>query len=304
MSGQQGHQGHQGQKAGQQGQQSPLFSKKNKKNKKKEQEHLLEPDPIEIGQMCIVKEVKTFPQHILNNRSDYMKALLGRRTDHAAKLRENEDEDEEKDPPHNVSPIPSAPSTNASSNSGVDHSDEQESSSGDDEDESVVVGWEDFSYDRSRKMQIHPHQQEKWNERYADLVSFHAEHGHCNVPYTYNKDPGLLHWMKRQRHQYKRLQQGRRSNLTQARVQLLDGLGFHWNAHEIAWANNFEKLQEFQRRHGHCNVPSNYSDGGKLSNWLKRQKTQWKLFIAGKATSITQERVEKMTSLGVIWESE
>jgi hypothetical protein len=46
-------------------------------------------------------------------------------------------------------------------------------------------------------LQIHEHQNEKWNERYQQLVDFHRIHGHSVVPYHYKECPPLAWWVKR-----------------------------------------------------------------------------------------------------------
>ena len=55
---------------------------------------------------------------------------------------------------------------------------------------------EDFS-SKAESLQIHEHQNEKWNERYQQLVDFHRTHGHSVVPYHYKECPPLAWWVKR-----------------------------------------------------------------------------------------------------------
>ena len=59
----------------------------------------------------------------------------------------------------------------------------------------------------------------QWNEMFAQLQAFHAEHGHTNVPFT-PATQRLWHWMYMQR----RRQQG----MTSERRARLDSIGFQW----------------------------------------------------------------------------
>ena len=42
-----------------------------------------------------------------------------------------------------------------------------------------------------------PFHEEKWNQRYKELVVFHTEHGHVAVPHTYPPNQQLARWIKR-----------------------------------------------------------------------------------------------------------
>jgi Helicase associated domain len=66
-----------------------------------------------------------------------------------------------------------------------------------------------------------------WKERFALLVAFHKEHGHCLVPSTY---PDLGPWVRSQRKQYKHLQDGKKSQLTPDRITKLEQIGFVFRA--------------------------------------------------------------------------
>lgn len=163
--------------------------------------------------------------------------------------------------------------------------------------------------------QIQPHQNKKWMGRYKALVQYREKFGNCNVPFqtTFHKNIGsktkqqqeqhkkmvtLSKWVKRQRHQYKLRASGKHSHLTDERVQLLEDIGFIWDSHDAAWEENYEGLLEFHRKNGHCHVPVAEA---RLSTWMKRQRRQYKLFIAGKPSTMTQTRIDKLNKLGFVW---
>ena len=42
-----------------------------------------------------------------------------------------------------------------------------------------------------------PFHEEKWNQRYKELLVFHSQHGHVGVPHTYPPNQQLARWIKR-----------------------------------------------------------------------------------------------------------
>jgi hypothetical protein len=152
--------------------------------------------------------------------------------------------------------------------------------------------------------QIYPYQQERWMERYQDLVAFCHRHGHCNVPYMCNDNPCLGQWVKRQRHQYKLSKQGLHSNIDESRIQALNMLGFIWDSHGAAWEEKFEELKDFFQLHGNADVPCIYQGGGssQLSTWIKRQRRQYRLFIAGESSTMDRVRISRLEDIGFVWD--
>lgn len=73
-----------------------------------------------------------------------------------------------------------------------------------------------------------------WLNVYEELKQFYNEHGHCKVPQVYSKNPKLGKWVKAQRTQYRLLQNGKHSSMTNARIQLLESIGFIWEANHTA----------------------------------------------------------------------
>ena len=104
-----------------------------------------------------------------------------------------------------------------------------------------------------------------WDQRYAELVAFYRQHGHCRVP---NKQPAvekLCKWCYTQR----RLRA--QKNLRADREASLDELGFRWDATEIPglsyeetnehkWERQFQRLAQFKEQYGHCHVPAHWKE--------------------------------------------
>mmetsp|Transcript_8613 Transcript_8613/g.13276 ORF Transcript_8613/g.13276 Transcript_8613/m.13276 type:complete len:410 (-) Transcript_8613:132-1361(-) len=154
----------------------------------------------------------------------------------------------------------------------------------------------------SATYKFRPYQEEKWKERFEDLLAFRRENSHCLVPHTFPENPTLARWVKRQRYQYKLFQQKEPSSMTQERIDLLDGVGFVWHSHEVVWQERLSELMEYKKEHGDCLVPSNYTPNPKLATWVKCQRRQYKLHLRGSPSNITVERIHILEKAGFEWE--
>jgi Helicase associated domain len=151
-----------------------------------------------------------------------------------------------------------------------------------------------------------------WEETYQRLLEYQQEHGHTNVPRSYNDDnkrPLLGEWVTNQRFHKKK------QSLSQYRVNMLESIGFQWQLDsqdrrqqmrdERKWDVVFKRLELYQRQHGHVNVPKEYNDGKKphLGQWVSLQRFQFWIHrdTDGDASSLTAERISKLESLGFVW---
>ena len=144
------------------------------------------------------------------------------------------------------------------------------------------------------------HNEERWNERYTELVEYKVQYGNCNVPYNWPSNRTLSQWVKRQRHQYKLRQEEKHSNLTQERQELLDQLSFVWDSRACHWEDRFGELVAFHKKFGHCRVTQTNKSYRPLAIWLKRQRHQSRLYLEGdQSTGMTMERMMRLVNLGV-----
>ena len=104
---------------------------------------------------------------------------------------------------------------------------------------------------------------------------------------------------KFQRQQYILFVRGKHSQLTRQRVDMLEKIGFVWNARTNAWDTHYENLKVFKKTHGHIFVPV---ANKVLSQWIKRQRKQYKKHKKGLESSLTVERVERLNKLGFLWD--
>lgn len=147
-----------------------------------------------------------------------------------------------------------------------------------------------------------PFHEERWDQKLLELRVFRKRHGHCLVPHTYPPNPQLARWVKRQRRQFKLMQDGRPSTMTPDRVEILEQDGFVWDSHEAAWREKIEDLRKYRAKHGHCLVPSNYKENPQLATWVKCQRRQYKLYWESKPSAMNPTRIAELESEGFRWE--
>eukprot|EP00980_Cylindrotheca_fusiformis_P009455 scaffold2068_cov96-Cylindrotheca_fusiformis.AAC.11 len=73
--------------------------------------------------------------------------------------------------------------------------------------------------------------------------------------------------------------------------------------HIEQWNVRFKELVEFQKAHGHCLVPMYDHHSPKLSNWVKRQRNQYRLKMEGKHSTLCDKRQKALEDLGFVWDS-
>ena len=148
---------------------------------------------------------------------------------------------------------------------------------------------------------------QKWQQRYEELKDYQRNHGHCNVPATYEDNPTLAKWVITQR-----ISQ-RKELLTAEREKKLDDIGFAWRLRGssagsssaaaaaaattpmVRWQQRFEELEAYKRMNGHCNVPVAYEDNPALGQWVATQRT------SHRKETLAAERKLKLDSIGFAW---
>ena len=71
---------------------------------------------------------------------------------------------------------------------------------------------------------------QRWNKRYNELVAYKEQHGDCNLAERDEDHKQLGGWVKTQRREYSNLMQGKKSAMTEERINKLKGIGFVWRA--------------------------------------------------------------------------
>lgn len=147
------------------------------------------------------------------------------------------------------------------------------------------------------------HKDLSWNKYYEAAKSYVARHGDLCVPVSYKTKGGLAlgTWISNLR-TYKK--NGAQSGyLTKERTAALDSLGMVWNVSDTLWQRNYGAAKDYYDEHGDLDVPTAYvaSDGTKLGLWLLNIRNSY----AGKHKShrLTQEQIDELNEIGMIWTS-
>mmetsp|Transcript_23139 Transcript_23139/g.64340 ORF Transcript_23139/g.64340 Transcript_23139/m.64340 type:complete len:540 (-) Transcript_23139:115-1734(-) len=141
-----------------------------------------------------------------------------------------------------------------------------------------------------------------WMEFLAKLRAYKEAHGDCTVPRGFHSDTRLANWVCEQRKQYKLMKDGKKSNITQHRIDLLDELGFAWNAQEAAWDRHYADMKKFKAENGHCLVPETHKQFPKLYVWIKEQRRHYSLWKQGKPAHMTEKRHQLLEQIGFCWD--
>jgi hypothetical protein len=144
-----------------------------------------------------------------------------------------------------------------------------------------------------------------WCSTFERLKAYREEYGKCNVPKTYNDggSPHLGMWVNGQRVVY------RKGLLSPDRIDQLESIGFMWKLplkDDEKWERVFQRLLVYKDQHGDYNVPYAYTDGGSphLGMWVSQQRGEYMIFTktCGKVGCISQKRIDKLDSIGFVWE--
>jgi hypothetical protein len=131
----------------------------------------------------------------------------------------------------------------------------------------------------------------RWNEMFQELIEFKKERGHTNVPQRSPKYTQLASWVHNQR----AAKRDKRPIIAE-RGKRLDEIGFVWRIVEpTSWEAMFELLVEFQKDHGHCNVPQKYPRNRRFGRWVNTQRLRFK------HRKLPIERERRLEKLGFVW---
>lgn len=77
----------------------------------------------------------------------------------------------------------------------------------------------------------------------------------------------------------------------------------HRSQQSTRWNERYQELILYKREHGDCNVPYLWEKNRPLSEWVKRQRHQYKLKKESKHSALTDEREALLSNLGFVWNS-
>jgi len=154
----------------------------------------------------------------------------------------------------------------------------------------------------------------KWFKKFELLKEYKENHGNCLVPHDYDL---LGSWVNAQRYFYRRFKEGKKTYISQKRIDLLDEIQFVWDskavrnknkpkkaaagtAWERKWMKNFELLKEYKSRHGNLFVGKEQGD---LHRWVIAQQQYYRMRNedSDRTPRITQGRIDLLNSIGFMW---
>jgi hypothetical protein len=86
------------------------------------------------------------------------------------------------------------------------------------------------------------------------------------------------------------------------RSQEFESLGFEWDSHSAAWEVRLSELTNHRKIHWECtNVSQHHSENPKLGQWVRTQRSNYRLQLEGKRLQMTGPRIQALGSLGFEW---
>jgi superfamily II DNA or RNA helicase len=127
-----------------------------------------------------------------------------------------------------------------------------------------------------------------WKEGLGHLITYKEREGHCRVPQSYKENGFRLgQWVSNWRQ--------RKEDLTEARQQRLDALGFIWDPLQTDWEEGLRHLTIYKEREGHCRVPAKHKENGfRLGNWVRVQRRN--------ADTLSAPLRQQLDELGFVWD--
>lgn len=133
---------------------------------------------------------------------------------------------------------------------------------------------------------------DNWYHHFDELVRYK---GSCLTSTIYDENQELRDWIKPQRLEYKKLQRGKPSALTQEGIKKLKAIGFEWQdpreRFECTWSQNYDELIQYKEINGNCVVPARYNRNPELGGWVDRQVQE----VSERSTISSDTRTHRKT---------
>ena len=142
---------------------------------------------------------------------------------------------------------------------------------------------------------------EKFEERYRELLAFKKEFGHDKVPTgrLYANNPSLGRWCQRMRYLYSSTHPGI-NRLSPDRIARLEEIGFKWKINETLFEQRCHDLQAFKKEFGHCKVPSKYAVNQLLATFCTNTRHAYNTTRPGK-NRLSPDQIKQLEETGFKW---
>lgn len=132
---------------------------------------------------------------------------------------------------------------------------------------------------------------ESWYEIYGKLLEFKEKHGNTLV---HRNEPDIGRWVEIQRRLYKK------NKLAKEKIDLLDQIGFSWDASDKTWNKRIDEFKELRKIYGGTqNIPS-YGKGSKYYQLYKWFGTIRKRF---ENKRLTKEKIQQLKDLDFVFDT-
>jgi hypothetical protein len=176
-----------------------------------------------------------------------------------------------------------------------------------------------------------PKCENKWQERYEELLRYKDIHGNTMVTKPKNMFKGdkwfeLANWVSTQRAHYNNTLKGK-AKMSPERIKLLEEAGFAWSCGKKAhggkaktrgsniemWEERFKEFLEFKKKFGSSSVPKSWSTcsnpnlnkWGPLARWMRTQRTNFRYRLIGHQSGLLDdERIKRLGEAGFDWRIE
>ena len=68
------------------------------------------------------------------------------------------------------------------------------------------------------------------------------------------------------------------------------------------WQQRLKELKAYKKKHGDCLVPNRYKHNRKLGIWVSWQRVQYRKWLRGVHSQLTQERIDQLNEIDFVWE--
>jgi glutaredoxin len=145
-----------------------------------------------------------------------------------------------------------------------------------------------------------------WEQRLQELAAYKEANGNTLVPQVFPSNKQLGFWVQTQRIQFKLLQDGKKSAMTEEHIKSLNELDFVWrdvkaNAEAASWDVRLQELAAYKEANGHTNVPQVFPSNTPLGSWVRTQRNQYKLLHENKKSAMTEEHIKSLNELDFNW---
>lgn len=145
------------------------------------------------------------------------------------------------------------------------------------------------------------HKDLSWKKYYNAAKEYYAEFGDLKVPALYKTKSGITLGARIANLRTYRKSGLQSAFLTAERIQALDDIGMIWDVADTIWERNYNAAKAYYTERGNLEAPIGYvtDDGIKLGMWLCNVRNSYR--GTNKAYRLTQEQIDALNEIGMIW---